>query len=154
MNLRKLALLVLAALCFATLVLYLLAARSRDEAGSRTKPASSESVAFSGMLDIRAMDDMRVGGRKIVLCGVSFAKPRAMEKLVRGEARYAFQGRQLNCIQVGGGTPCDGRVAASFGDSLVAQCFTEERLDVARELTARGYLCDRPAQSGGIYRSC
>lgn len=154
MNLRKIAFLALATLCFATLILYLLVARSQDEAGRRAKAGSREPVAFSGSLDIRAMDDMRVGGRKIVLCGVSFARPRAMEKLVREEARRTFQGRRLDCIQVGGGTPCDGRAAASFGGSLVAQCFTEERLDVARELAARGYLCDRPAQSGGVYRGC
>lgn len=153
MNAGRLAILTVVGLCFATLVLYLLVARQGQGGGRREAPPAAP-ASFSGKLDIRAMDDMRVGGRKLVLCGVTFAKPRAMEQVVREQARRGFQGRQVDCMQVGGGTPCDGRAAASFGGATVAQCRTSEGLDLAREFAERGYLCDLPAQSGGAYRGC
>jgi len=146
--------LVLATLCFATFVLHLLAARSHDRTAASNWQAENVPAAFGGRLDIRTMDDLRVGSRKIMLCGVSFAKPRALEQFIRMEARRAFQSTQLDCVQVGGGTPCDNRAAASFGDALVAQCFTSDKLDIAREFSARGFLCDLPALSGGVYHAC
>lgn len=153
MTMKKMALLVLAALGFATLMLYMLGGQDR----SATRPAAGnapEPLAFSGKLDIRAMDDLRVGGRKVMLCGVGFTRPRTLEPIAREQARKGHQGRDLDCVQVGGGTPCDGRVSPTFGDAVVAQCRTAQGTDLAQELSEQGYLCDLPAQSGGTYRNC
>lgn len=109
---------------------------------------------FSGKLDIRTMDDLRVGGRKVLLCGVAFTRSRGLEPIVRDQARRAYQGQQLDCIQVGGGTPCDGRASPVFGDAVVAQCRTAQGGDLAHQLSSDGYLCDLPAQSGSIYKGC
>jgi len=113
MGMKKLAILTLAALGFATLMLYMLGGHNRPA----TRPAAEnvpKALVFSGKLDIRTMDDLRVGGRRILLCGVGFTRPRALEPIVREQARQAHQGRQVDCVQVGGGTPCDGRMGASF----------------------------------------
>jgi hypothetical protein len=154
MTLRKLTLLVLASLCFATLMLYLLVGRSHREAGRHDFAAAKPAVEFSGRLDIRTMTDLRVHGRKMMLCGVLYAKPASMEPLVREQARRMFQGTEVECVQVGGGTPCDGRAAPSFDGAIVAQCRTKDGSDIARKLSDSGYLCDLPAQSGGVYHAC
>ncbi|MER9019317.1 hypothetical protein [Mesorhizobium sp. M0898] len=109
---------------------------------------------FKGNLSIHTIRDMRVAGRKITLCGVSYTKPPGIEKLISEAARSDYQGRAVTCRPVGTGTPCDGRVAAKFGGSVVAQCFTSDGTDLAQEFSKRGFLCDVPAQSGGRYVAC
>lgn len=153
MTMKKIALIMLAALGFATLMLYMLTGQGRS---TRPPVAGSAPAAlvFNGKLDIRAMDDLRVDGRRIILCGVSFTKPRSLESVARDLARKVYQGQQLSCVQVGGGTPCDGRVGASFNGAVVVQCHTEQGADIAREMSDRGFLCDLPAQSGSIYSDC
>lgn len=153
MPIRRLILLALAALFFATAMLYLLTDR---RGGPRTEKSAvaAEPVAFGGKLDIRTMADLRVGGRKVMLCGVSFNRPASLEPLAREQARQVFQGREVNCVQVGGGTPCDGRVAPVFQDVPVMQCREADGSDIARALSDSGYLCDVPMQSGGAYHAC
>lgn len=152
MSAKQIILSIFAALCFSTLVLYLLVENRANTAASRKAPAAPTS--FGGRLDIQRIDDLRVGGRKIILCGVSFAKPPALEQLARDQARRAFQGVDVICTAVGNGTPCDGRVAPRFNDAVVAQCFTADKRDIAAELSARKILCDRAGQSGGVYPAC
>lgn len=153
MRIKKLSLFVIAALGFATLMLYMLAGheRGRQRPGVETV---REALVFSGKLDIRTMDDLRIGGRKILLCGVAFKRPRDLEAIARAQARRAYQGQQFDCVQVGGGTPCDGRASPAFGNVVVAQCRNAQEADLAHQLSNDGYLCDLPAQSGGIYKSC
>lgn len=153
MSMKKTAFLLVAVLSFATLMLYMLTGHDRVATPSRTETAR-EAIVFSGKLDIRAMDDLRVGGRKVLLCGVAFTRPRSLEPIVRDQARRAYQGQQLDCIQVGGGTPCDGRASPVFGGAVVAQCRTAQGADLAHQLSSDGYLCDLPAQSGSIYKGC
>lgn len=61
-----------------------------------------------------------------------------------------IEGRDLRCIQVGGGTPCDGRSAATNGDRIVAQCFADG-VDIAEPLVEGGFACDWLRFSGGHY---
>jgi endonuclease YncB( thermonuclease family) len=61
-----------------------------------------------------------------------------------------IEGRDLRCVQVGGGTPCDGRSAATNGDRIVAQCFADG-VDIAEPLVERGFACDWIRFSGGHY---
>ena len=154
MNMRKVTVLVLMGLCFCTLILYLLVDYRQGAPSIRANTALETSLRFSGRLTIQSMSDLRVAGRKIILCGVSFTKSKQIEKLVLESARRAFQGTEVKCVQVGGGTPCDGKAAKRFGDAMVAQCFVEDQGDLALRLRERGFLCDLPAQSGGRYKGC
>lgn len=109
---------------------------------------------FTGHLNIPSIDDLRVGGRKIVLCGAASTKPQALRELVTEVARRDFQGMVLNCKPVGSGTPCDGKTGARLGDAMVVQCLTPDGGDLAAVLTQRGLLCGQPSQIEATYRAC
>lgn len=109
---------------------------------------------FTGHLNIPSIDDLRVGGRKIVLCGAASTKPPPLRDMATEAARRDFQGMVLNCKPVGLGTPCDGKTGARLGDAVVVQCTTPEGGDLAAVLTQRGLLCGQPGQVGATYRAC
>jgi hypothetical protein len=56
----------------------------------------------------------------------------------------------LRCVQVGAGTPCDGRSKPTNHDRVVAQCFTDQG-DISALLAAKGLACDWVKFSGGRY---
>jgi hypothetical protein len=152
MHFRRLAAWALAALLFVSAILFVLAG-SHPQKNKRAAMITNP-IMLSGLFDIRTMTDIRVAGRKVVLCGVSFDKPVPLETLVREQARRAFQGSKVVCVQVGGGTPCDGRTPPVFENTPVVQCRRSDGSDIARELSDLGYLCDVPTQSGGAYHAC
>jgi hypothetical protein len=154
LSIGRVSLLSLAALCFAAAMLYLLASDGAQRPEDRSGSAVSPPMTIGGRLDIRTMADLRVGGRKVVLCGVTFSRPPSLEPFMREQARRTFQGNEVNCVQVGGGTPCDGRAAPSYEGLPVVQCKRPDGADLARVLSDSGYLCDVPAQSGGTYHAC
>jgi endonuclease YncB( thermonuclease family) len=88
---------------------------------------------------------------KIRLCGID-----APEKGTAGarEATAALSSmiadRNVRCVQVGGGTPCDGRSAPTSYDRVVAQCFAGGA-DVSAPMVERGNACDWTRFSGGAY---
>lgn len=118
------------------------------------KPKVAVLTPIEGKLDIRAVDDIRVNGRKILLCGVAFTKSASMRDLMTETAKRDFQAKPVTCKRIGSGTPCDGNVAATFGDRIVAQCITADGVDIADAFSKAGYLCDLPGQSGGHYAAC
>jgi endonuclease YncB( thermonuclease family) len=63
------------------------------------------------------------------------------------------EGKDVRCVQVGGGTPCDGKSHATNRDRIVAQCFVGDR-DIAMEMICSGNAKDWPKFSGGYYASC
>ncbi|UDL91641.1 hypothetical protein LGH82_10610 [Mesorhizobium sp. PAMC28654] len=109
---------------------------------------------FEGKLNIQSIDDLRVGGRKILLCGAAFTKPQALRQLITQAARRDYQGLGVACKPVGAGTPCDGKVASRFGDAFVVQCLMPDGADLAARLTQGGMLCGQPAQAGDAYKPC
>ncbi|MER8871740.1 hypothetical protein NKI04_17700 [Mesorhizobium sp. M0814] len=117
------------------------------------KPAAALEP-FEGKLTVQSIDDLRVAGRKIVLCGVAFTRPQSMRAMVTEAARRDYQGLALTCKPVGTGTPCDGNVAPKFGDAVVVQCLTSAGTDLAAKLVEAGILCGQPAQAGSTYKSC
>ncbi|WP_457936133.1 hypothetical protein [Mesorhizobium sp. 10J20-29] len=147
------ALALLTGLLFMAIVLLVLRSQQAEREIGRTH-TDETALMIDGKLDIRAPDDFRVAGRKIMLCGVGFSAPVALRDFARDAMRRSFQGVQVTCRNVGQGTPCDGRTAAKFGGSPVVQCLTEQGVDIARELSLRGLLCDRTNQSGGVYKAC
>jgi endonuclease YncB( thermonuclease family) len=83
---------------------------------------------------------MRVENRKvrIRLCGIDSPE--------RGEPGYGagapatlIEGKQVHCLQVGPGTPCDGRSKAISLRRAMAQCFIGDK-DIAAEMCT----CSRP----------
>ncbi|WP_095204559.1 hypothetical protein [Mesorhizobium carmichaelinearum] len=109
---------------------------------------------FTGHLNIPSIDDLRVGGRKIVLCGAASTKPMALRGMVTDAARRDFQGMVLNCKPVGSGTPCDGKTGTMLGDAVVVQCLMPDGGDLAAVFTQKGLLCGQPGQIGAIYKAC
>lgn len=124
----------------------------------RGSPPPARPVAvlkpFDGKLAIPSIDDLHVGGRKVLLCGAAFSRPQAMRALVTEAARRNYQGLILTCNPVGAGTPCDGKIASRVGDTLVVQCLTAEGEDLATMLTQGGILCGQPVQAGATYKPC
>lgn len=86
------------------------------------------------------------------LCGIDSPEtnhaggPEATAKM-----RELIRGKEVQCVQVGGGTPCDGRSRPTSHTRIVAQCFVEG-LDLAKEMVCSGHAVDWPKFSGGYYR--
>ena len=150
MSIKAVSLGALAALILAAGLMVVIMSSARQ---SRPKPVSAP-AAIAGVMSFRAIDDLRVGSAKVVLCGVAYTKGAAMRDLATETARREFNGKRVDCRPVGSGTPCDGRASARFRDATVAQCVTEDGRDIAAELSARQILCDYPAHSGGRYTAC
>lgn len=100
---------------------------------------------------IRDGDTFTIGATDIRLCGVDAPE--------RNEAGYAAaadvlrtitDGREVRCVPVGNGTPCDGRSKPTSYDRIVAQCFVDDA-DIAALLVAAGVACDWVRYSGGHY---
>jgi endonuclease YncB( thermonuclease family) len=91
---------------------------------------------------------------RVRFCGVDSPERRqpgyseASEELGR-----LTKGKIVTCIQVGGGTPCDGRSKATSRDRIVAQCFVDDR-DIAMEMICSGNAKDWSKFSGGHYSTC
>jgi len=70
-----------------------------------------------------------------------------------GELAQLIEGKEVRCIQVGGGTPCDGRSRATSRDRIVAQCFIGTK-DIGMEMVCAGKAVDLPKYSNGYYEHC
>jgi hypothetical protein len=73
------------------------------------------------------------GKVRVRICGIDAPE--------RGQSGYGqaagvlsnmIEGKQVHCLQVGEGTPCDGRSKPTSRDRIVAQCFLDT-LDIAEE---------------------
>lgn len=88
----------------------------------------------------------------IRLCGID-----SPERGQRGYGKAAgalsamIEDKQVHCLQVGEGTPCDGRSGPMSRKRVVAQCFIENK-DVAAEMVRLGQARDWPRFSNGHYR--
>lgn len=126
----------------------------RDQARPPAPAAAAPTAPIKGRLVIRSLSDMQVASRPIVLCGVANQRPAALQPMLLEAARKAWNGREVTCIPVGQGTPCDGRTAPTFAGAVVVQCMTDAGTDVAADLAGTGILCGVTQQSAGTYRSC
>ncbi|TIP74929.1 MAG: hypothetical protein E5X53_13410 [Mesorhizobium sp.] len=153
MSFKKIVLLALLALAFA-IGFFAIIVKNGAPVRSQTPKPQSALEPFDGKLSIEAVDDLRVAGRKIVLCGVAFTKPQSIRAMATELARRDYQGLALTCKPVGKGTPCDGNVASKFGEAIVVQCLTSDGTDLAAKLAEKGILCGQPGQAGSTYKSC
>jgi endonuclease YncB( thermonuclease family) len=89
--------------------------------------------------------------QKFRICGVNapeVGEPGYAE--ARGALSNLVKGKTVRCVQVGGGTPCDGRSKPTNRDRIVAQCFADGS-DVAKHLVEEGFACDWTKFSGAHY---
>jgi endonuclease YncB( thermonuclease family) len=96
--------------------------------------------------------EAETGRVRVRICGIDAPE--------RGQLGYGqaagvlanmIEGKIVNCLQVGEGTPCDGKSKPTSRDRIVAQCFLD-KLDVAEEMAKSGTACDWPKFSGGHYK--
>lgn len=149
---RWIAVMAVALVMFAVGFLFIIVTQRDRQSISPKRVAVLQSV--NGSLNITSIDDLRVGNRKVVLCGAIFTRPQALRTMVTEAARRDFQGLMVNCKPVGAGTPCDGKTGSRLGDAAVVQCFTLDGVDLALALTQKGLLCGQFAQVGSAYREC
>jgi endonuclease YncB( thermonuclease family) len=109
--------------------------------------------------EVTAVDDgdsfhMRVDGKDVHvrLCGIDSPE--------RGSPGYGhaagalasmIEGKQVHCLQVGEGTPCDGRSKPVNNRRIVAQCLIADK-DIAAEMVKLKQACDWPRFSNGYYK--
>jgi endonuclease YncB( thermonuclease family) len=116
----------------------------------------SAAAQFAGRATVIDGDDIELWTesgppKRIRLCGIDAPEPTCpgYEQATK-QLRALVEGKQIRCIQVGGGTPCDGRSKPENRDRIVAQCFVENA-DIAGSLVERGLACDWERFSGGHY---
>jgi len=118
--------------------------------------ATSAVAQLSGRATVIDGDDIELwadGGppKRIRLCGID-----APERECPGyseatkELRALVEGKQVRCIPVGEGTPCDRRSRPTNRDRIIAQCFIENT-DIAGSQVERGFACDWERFSGRHY---
>ena len=96
--------------------------------------------------------DLLVDGRQVRfrLCGVN-APDRGEDGYRASKAAInPLLGKIIRCVQVGNGTPCDGRSKPMNRGRVVAQCFIKQD-DIAARLVADDLANDWPKFSGGYY---
>lgn len=89
---------------------------------------------------------------RVRFCGVDSPEreqPRYAE--AARELARLVEGKAVRCIQVGGGTPCDGKSRATNRDRIVAQCFVDDR-DLAMEMGLREHGQGHAAVFGWLLR--
>jgi endonuclease YncB( thermonuclease family) len=96
--------------------------------------------------------ESETGKVRVRICGID-----APERRQPGYGQAAgvlanmIEGKVVHCLQVGEGTPCDGKSKPTSRDRIVAQCFLD-KLDIAEEMAKSGTACDWPKFSRGHYK--
>jgi endonuclease YncB( thermonuclease family) len=107
--------------------------------------------AITGRAKVIDGDTLWVGRIKIRLCGIDAPernKPGGSE--ATQFLKTITRGRDVRCVIVGSGTPCDGRSRRTNHDRIVAQCFVADT-DLAASLVRSGNARDWKRFSGGYY---
>ena len=118
--------------------------------------AAAYAAEFSGSVDKIADGDTfwicdATACHKIRVCGINAPERGEPGYHESGEAlRKLVEGKAVRCIQVGNGTPCDGRSKPTNYNRIVAQCFVDGA-DIAASMIEQGFACDWIKFSGGAY---
>lgn len=88
--------------------------------------------------------ELHIGDKVIPvgLCGIDSPEawhaggPEASAKMAE-----LIAGNEIQCVQVGGGTPCDGRSKPTSHKRIVAKCFVDG-LDISKEMVCSGHAVD------------
>jgi len=91
---------------------------------------------------------------RVRLCGVdSRERGQPGYGQAAGDLSRLIEGKEVACIQVGGGTPCDGRSKKTNRDRIVAQCFIGDK-EVGMEMVCAATGRDMLEFSAGHYATC
>jgi endonuclease YncB( thermonuclease family) len=94
-------------------------------------------------------------GDKIIpvrLCGIDSPEARhAGGPEASAKMASLIAGKEVQCVQVGDGTPCDGRSKPTSHKRIVAQCFVDG-VDISKVMVCSGHAVDWPKFSGGYYQ--
>ena len=118
--------------------------------------AAAHAAEFSGSVDKIVDGDTfwvcdASACHKIRVCGIKAPEKGNPGYRESGEAlTQLVEGKAIRCVQVGDGTPCDGRSKPINHDRIVAQCFADGA-DIAVPLVEQGLACDWVKFSGGAY---
>jgi endonuclease YncB( thermonuclease family) len=120
------------------------------------EPSSGSAAEFNGRVD-RVVDGDTFwvcdasACTKIRLCGIDAPEKGTAGAREATAAMTALVGsKSMRCVQVGDGTPCDGRSAPTSYDRIVAQCFANGA-DIAIPMVEQGHACDWTRFSGDAY---
>jgi micrococcal nuclease len=118
--------------------------------------SSALAADYEGIASVRDGDTIELHvGNKIVpvrLCGIDAPEGRhAGGPEATAKMKQIVEGKEVQCVQVGDGTPCDGRSKRTNHDRVVAQCFIEGK-DISKEMVCSGNAVDWPKFSAGYYR--
>ena len=97
--------------------------------------------------------ELRVGDKIIPvrLCGIDSPEARhAGGPEASAKMAELITGKEVQCVQVGGGTPCDGRSKPTSYKRIVAQCFVDGE-DISKKMVCSGHAVDWPKFSGKRY---
>ena len=98
--------------------------------------------------------ELHVGNKSISvrLCGIDSPEARhAGGPEASAKMAELIAGKEVQCVQVGCGTPCDGRSKPTGHKRIVAQCFVDG-VDISKEMVCSGHAVDWPKFSAGYYR--
>lgn len=98
--------------------------------------------------------ELHVGDKVIPvrLCGIDSPESRhAGGPEASAKMAEIIAGKEVQCVQVGGGTPCDGQSKPTSHKRIVAQCFVDG-VDISKEMVCSGHAVDRPKFSAGYYQ--
>ena len=113
-------------------------------------PVAGQDIQGQG----RVIDGIRlwVGHTKVRLCGVAEEAPSMTPKFGMPPKTLAdlTQRKNVECIRVGNGTPCDGRMPVVDFGHVVAQCFVDG-VDVVSSLICFGHQQPKIELAGHHY---
>lgn len=85
------------------------------------------------------------------LCGIDSPEARhAGGPEASAKMAELIASKEVQCVQVGGGTPCDGRSKPINHERIVAQCLVDG-VDISKEMVCSGHAVDWPKFSAGYY---
>ena len=119
-------------------------------------PQAATADEYSGrVVKVIDGDDLlvRVGTRDIDFrfCGIDAPeKSRPGYDKANAALKELTLGKGVRCVQVGAGTPCDGRSKGKNRGRIVAQCFLGT-LDIASWMVCHKHARDWPKYSNGYY---
>jgi micrococcal nuclease len=118
--------------------------------------APASAADYEGTAVVRDGDtiELQVGSKNIPvrLCGIDAPESgHAGGTEATAKMKQLVLGKEVQCVQVGDGTPCDGRSKRTNHDRIVAQCFVDGK-DISMEMVCGGHARDWPKFSAGYYR--
>ena len=123
-----------------------------DSEDSHTSSVSK--ISDGDTLKLTVPVNLSISAGAIRFCGINVPEPDEDSEKSEKAKEFLSQligNKDVTCVPVGKGTPCDGRSNLLHGTRLVAQCFVDNQ-DIATELVKACHATDWEKFSGGYYK--